>query len=52
MKMSKFSTGKFNSSPEFFEIGSPLGRGKYSEVHEGVDIRSDTQVVIKLLKPV
>lgn len=29
-----------------------MGRGKYSEVHEGFDTKTDTQIVIKILKPV
>ena len=29
-----------------------MGRGKYSEVHEGVDSWTDTPIVIKILKPV
>lgn len=29
-----------------------MGRGKYSEVFEGVDITNDSKIVIKALKPV
>jgi casein kinase II subunit alpha len=29
-----------------------LGRGKYSEVFQGVDIRTEKPIVIKVLKPV
>ncbi|GAN02176.1 pkinase-domain-containing protein [Mucor ambiguus] len=35
-----------------YEIVRKLGRGKYSEVFEGVDIEKDEKVVIKVLKPV
>lgn len=35
-----------------YEIFHPLGRGKYSEVYEGIDVRTNNKVVIKLLKPV
>ncbi|EPB90988.1 CMGC/CK2 protein kinase [Mucor circinelloides 1006PhL] len=35
-----------------YEIVRKLGRGKYSEVFEGVDINRDEKVVIKVLKPV
>lgn len=31
---------------------SPLGRGKYSEVFEGMDIKNGRKIVIKFLKPV
>lgn len=36
---------------EHFEIIKPMGRGKYSEVYEGMDSRDDSKVVIKILKP-
>lgn len=29
----------------------PMGRGKYSEVYEGVDTRKGEKIVIKILKP-
>lgn len=40
------------SSIEGYEIGDPLGRGKYSEVFDGYDSNNDKRIVIKLLKPV
>ena len=40
------------SSLEGYEIGDPLGRGKYSEVFDGYDSKNDKRIVIKLLKPV
>eukprot|EP00051_Salpingoeca_urceolata_P008325 m.105110 g.105110 ORF g.105110 m.105110 type:complete len:343 (-) comp15691_c0_seq1:80-1108(-) len=38
--------------PSSYEIVCKLGRGKYSEVFEGIDVRNNTQCVIKMLKPV
>jgi len=35
-----------------YQLTAKLGRGKYSEVFEGVDIRTDKKIVIKILKPV
>jgi casein kinase II subunit alpha len=35
-----------------YEIVEKIGRGKYSEVFSGIDIRSTKPVVIKVLKPV
>ena len=35
-----------------YEIIRKIGRGKYSEVFEGVDITCNQLVVIKILKPV
>ena len=35
-----------------YEIIRKLGRGKYSEVYEGINVNTDTRVVIKILKPV
>ena len=29
-----------------------IGRGKYSEVYEGINVNNDQRVVIKVLKPV
>lgn len=29
-----------------------IGRGKYSEVFEGINVRTDKMCVIKILKPV
>ncbi|KAI5474762.1 casein kinase II subunit alpha, partial [Pseudohyphozyma bogoriensis] len=37
---------------EQYEIIRKLGRGKYSEVFEGVDTRTDKPVVMKVLKPI
>ncbi|EGC28670.1 hypothetical protein DICPUDRAFT_43974 [Dictyostelium purpureum] len=35
-----------------YEIIQKIGRGKYSEVFSGIDINTDDEVVIKVLKPV
>jgi casein kinase II subunit alpha len=35
-----------------YEIIRKLGRGKYSEVYEGINVNNDEKVVIKILKPV
>ena len=37
---------------EDYEIIKKIGRGKYSEVYEGININNDKRVVIKVLKPV
>jgi serine/threonine protein kinase len=41
----------FNRTTKGFELGRRLGRGKYSEVFEGVDTSTGTKVAIKILKP-
>lgn len=40
------------SNCENYEIKRSIGRGKYSDVFEGVDSRDSRPVVIKMLKPV
>lgn len=35
-----------------YEIIRKIGRGKYSEVFEGINVKNDKKVVIKVLKPV
>ena len=37
---------------ENYEILRKLGRGKYSDVYEGLDIANKTKVAIKILKPI
>ena len=39
------------SQQDDYEILRKLGRGKYSEVYEGVNILTSQKVVIKILKP-
>eukprot|EP01147_Barroeca_monosierra_P011331 gene11331-3365_t len=41
-----------NRETEHYEITCKLGRGKYSEVFEGIDTRTNKTIVIKVLKPV
>ena len=36
---------------EKYEINQKIGRGKYSEVFNGIDTTNDQKVVIKILKP-
>ena len=40
------------SSQENYEIIKKVGRGKYSEVFEGINIIKDEKCVIKVLKPI
>jgi serine/threonine protein kinase len=40
------------SAQDNYEIVRKVGRGKYSEVFEGVNISNDEKCVIKILKPV
>lgn len=35
-----------------YQLVRKLGRGKYSEVFEGVNVKSDSKCVVKILKPV
>ena len=42
---------KFNE-PEGYELIKKIGRGKYSEVYEGIDSSNDNRIVVKILKPV
>jgi casein kinase II subunit alpha len=34
-----------------YEVIRKLGKGKYSEVYEGINVNTDKKVVIKILKP-
>jgi serine/threonine protein kinase len=40
-----------NSKQDDYEIIKKLGRGKYSEVYEGINVNNDEKTVIKILKP-
>lgn len=42
----------WNSSQDDYEIVCKVGRGKYSEVFEGINISNQEKCVIKILKPV
>jgi serine/threonine protein kinase len=39
------------SSQENYEIIKKIGRGKYSEVYEGINTLNNERIVIKILKP-
>jgi len=39
-------------SQEDYEIVRKVGRGKYSEVFEGINVKNNEKCVIKILKPV
>ena len=41
-----------NSEQDHYEVVRKVGRGKYSEVFEGIDTRTGDKCVIKILKPV
>jgi len=38
-------------SQENYEIIKKIGRGKYSEVYEGINTQTNERIVIKILKP-
>lgn len=40
------------SSQDNYEIIKKIGRGKYSEVYEGINTINNERIVIKILKPV
>ncbi|GAA5858925.1 hypothetical protein JCM8547_007158 [Rhodosporidiobolus lusitaniae] len=40
------------SNQEQYEVTRKLGRGKYSEVFEGYDVRNKKLIVVKVLKPI
>jgi serine/threonine protein kinase len=39
------------SSQDNYEIIKKIGRGKYSEVYEGINTLNNERIVIKILKP-
>ena len=39
------------SSQDNYEIIKKIGRGKYSEVYEGINTANNERIVIKILKP-
>ena len=43
---------RFYRSQENYEIIKKIGRGKYSEVYEGINTLNNERIVIKILKPV
>lgn len=48
----KFEINWRMNGQDDYEVIRKLGRGKYSEVFEGINIKSNTPCVIKILKPV
>ena len=42
----------FGRNQEDYEVVRKVGRGKYSEVFEGVNIVNNQKCIIKILKPV
>lgn len=62
MRTSRSSSGKLHtdalkahlalfSSQDNYEIIKKIGRGKYSEVYEGINTANNERIVIKILKP-
>lgn len=53
----KSNSGKYSHSnpilrsQENYEIIKKIGRGKYSEVYEGINTANNERIVIKILKP-
>ena len=44
--------GLINRDTENYEIVRKIGRGKYSEVFEGINVANNEKCVVKVLKPV
>lgn len=42
----------FLSDRDNYEVVRKVGRGKYSEVFEGINIKNNERCIIKILKPV
>ena len=42
----------FFSDQDDYEVVRKVGRGKYSEVFEGINVNSSERCIIKILKPV
>lgn len=41
-----------DSERDYYEIVQKVGRGKYSEVFETIDVRTEERCIVKFLKPV
>jgi serine/threonine protein kinase len=41
-----------SSDQDDYEVVRKVGRGKYSEVFEGINVNSNERCIIKILKPV
>lgn len=50
--MSKFLWYIFFRDQDDYEVVRKVGRGKYSEVFEGINVNSNERCIIKILKPV
>lgn len=42
----------FFSDQDDYEVVRKVGRGKYSEVFEGINVNGNERCIIKILKPV
>ena len=42
---------KMRRAQDNYEIIKKIGRGKYSEVYEGINTLTNQRIVIKILKP-
>ena len=51
LKLSSFVFGFFREQDDY-EVVRKVGRGKYSEVFEGINMNSNEKCVIKIIKPV
>ena len=47
-----WSPAVFSRNQDDYEVIRKIGRGKYSEVFEGINVRTNKMCVIKILKPV
>lgn len=48
----RFTHAHNSRSQDNYEVVRKVGRGKYSEVFEGVNVLNDQRCIIKILKPV
>lgn len=46
------SSFSFPSDQDDYEVVRKVGRGKYSEVFEGINVNNNERCIIKILKPV
>lgn len=50
-KKSKHKISLHSRNQDDYEIIKKIGRGKYSDVFEGICVKNDKKVIIKILKP-
>lgn len=43
---------RWRRNQDHYEVVRKVGRGKYSEVFEGINVLTNKQCIIKILKPV